>query len=187
MEEKSCIRKEIRRRKRLFAADELAAQSRQLMERLLVHPRILSARVVLMYHALPDEVDTADALETLMRMGKKVLLPTVVSDEDMELCEYEGREQLHEGAFHIMESGGNCFKDYDSIDVAVVPGMAFDMKNNRLGRGKGYYDRFLAKIPSAYKLGVCFGFQFLESLPKGAFDIVMDEVLTGNDTSIRSL
>ena len=120
-------------------------------------------------------------------MGKKVLLPTVVSDEDMELCEYEGREQLHEGAFHIMESGGNCFKDYDSIDVAVVPGMAFDMKNNRLGRGKGYYDRFLAKIPSAYKLGVCFGFQFLESLPTGAFDIVMDEVLTGNDTSIRSL
>lgn len=187
MEEKSCIRKEIRRRKRLFTADELAAQSRQLMERLLAHPRILSARVVLMYHALPDEVDTADALETLIGMGKKVLLPTVVSDEDMELCEYEGREQLHEGAFHIMESGGNSFKDYDSIDVAVVPGMAFDMKNNRLGRGKGYYDRFLAKIPSAYKLGVCFGFQFLESLPTGTFDIVMDEVLTGNDTSIRSL
>ena len=58
--------------------------------------------------------------------------------------------------------------------------MAFDRRGNRLGRGKGYYDRLLPRIPTAYKLGLCFPFQLVEQIPAEAHDIPMDEVLTAN-------
>lgn len=177
MMDKSAIRKEIRARKSQFTVSELREQSRCVMERLLAHPRILSARTILMYYSLPDEVYTADALDALVSMGKKILLPTVVNDEEMVLSIYENADSLCEGAFHIMEPQGIRFDDYGTIDLAVIPGMAFDRKNNRLGRGKGYYDRFLAKIPDVYKIGICFDFQKIEMLPVGEHDIRMDEVL----------
>ena len=76
-----------------------------------------------------------------------------------------------------MEPCGKVFTDYDSIDVAIVPGMAFDQQGHRLGRGKGYYDRFLQSLPSVKKIGVCFDFQKVESVPAEAHDVVVDIVV----------
>ena len=76
-----------------------------------------------------------------------------------------------------MEPSGELFTHYDSIDVAIIPGMAFDAGGNRLGRGKGYYDRLLARIPDVYKIGICFDFQKVESVPADINDIKMDEVI----------
>ena len=64
------------------------------------------------------------------------------------------------------------------LSIAIVPAMAFDKQGHRLGRGKGYYDRFLSRIPNIYKIGVCFPFQMLESIPSESTDVVMDEVIT---------
>ena len=76
-----------------------------------------------------------------------------------------------------MEPSGELFDDYAAIDLAVVPGMAFDIQNNRLGRGKGYYDRMLPKLVNAYKIGVCFSFQRLPGIPAEGNDVKMDEVI----------
>ena len=76
-----------------------------------------------------------------------------------------------------MEPVGKPFTAFKEIDVAVVPGMSFDMRGNRLGRGKGYYDRFLPKIPQAYKIGVCFPFQKLPGIPADENDMKVDEVI----------
>ena len=72
---------------------------------------------------------------------------------------------------------GKPFPCYSEIDVAIIPGMSFDNDGNRLGRGKGYYDRLLAKIPQTYKIGMCFDFQKVEEVPTEETDIRMDEVL----------
>ena len=105
------------------------------------------------------------------------MLPAVVSDTEMELRCYESKDDLQGGFFDIMEPVGRLFTDYPSIDVAVVPGMSFDLQNNRLGRGKGYYDRFLPLIPQAYKIGVCFDFPKVEKVPVDQYDIPVDLVL----------
>lgn len=76
-----------------------------------------------------------------------------------------------------MEPTGELFTDYDLIDVAIVPGMAFDREGHRLGRGKGYYDRFLAQLPHIYKIGICFPFQLVDKVPADVHDILMDEVI----------
>ncbi|EJW99876.1 5-formyltetrahydrofolate cyclo-ligase [gut metagenome] len=96
----------------------------------------------------------------------------------MELHRYTGPQNLVVGSYGILEPIGEAIQTYTSIDLIIVPGMAFDKQGHRLGRGKGYYDRLLPKIPQAYKIGICFPFQLLEEIPTEPFDICMDEILT---------
>jgi 5-formyltetrahydrofolate cyclo-ligase len=110
--------------------------------------------------------------------GKRVLLP-VVKDEDLELRLYEGEDSLRKGAFGIMEPTGETFaeENYDEIQLALVPGMAFDKAGHRLGRGKGYYDRLLPKLKKAKLTGVCFHFQLVDEVPAEPHDISVAEIL----------
>ena len=108
-----------------------------------------------------------------------MVLPKVTGETTMVLHRYTGKDDLKVGAFGIMEPCGEVFDDYEAIDVAVIPGMAFDSGCHRLGRGKGYYDRFLPLLHArVYKIGVCFPFQLLDSIPTDEHDIAMDAVLS---------
>lgn len=130
----------------------------------------------MLYHSLKDEVDTHAFIRKWSR-EKCILLPVVVGD-DLELRLYTGPEDLTVGAYGIEEPTGARFTDYAAIDLIVVPGVAFDRDGNRLGRGKGYYDRLLPRIPSAYKIGICFPFQLVDEVPAEPFDIRMDEIIS---------
>lgn len=174
---KTELRKEIRNRKRQFTDEELRELSFAVMQRLLKHPSLRAAHTVMLYYSLPDEVCTHTIVDSLLMCDKRILLPRVTGEGTMELRRYTGPRDLVKGAYGIMEPTGDVFNDYMSIDLAIVPGMAFDRSGNRLGRGKGYYDRFLPQLGHAYKIGVCFPFQMLESIPTDAHDVRMDEVL----------
>lgn len=171
------LRDIIRQRKRQFSSDELRELSLAVCQRLLAHPRVATAKTILLYYSLPDEVCTHSLVDELAGMGKKVLLPAVVSDTDMEARIYRNADDLKIGAFGIAEPVGEKYSDLKTIDLAIVPGMSFDNDGNRLGRGKGYYDRFLSAIPYIYKIGVCFDFQKVDHVPHSTHDIAMDEVL----------
>lgn len=175
--DKKELRKQIRGRKRQFTNSELEELSLPIMNRLLSMPEIANAGTILMYYSLPDEVYTHDAVEMLASQGKTVLLPKVIDSENMEIRVYRNKEDLAEGSYGIMEPKGQLFTDYGKITTAVIPGMSFDSSYNRLGRGKGYYDRFLKKIPLAYKIGVCFDFQKEKDIPHEENDVKMDTVI----------
>ena len=151
----------------------LSAEALTTLER---HPVFRQARTVLLYHSLPDEPDT-HAFIRRWQGRKRVLLPVVRGDE-LELREYTGPEHMTTGAFGIEEPEGGAFTDYDDIDLAVVPGVAFDRAGNRLGRGKGYYDRLLPKLGRACKIGLCFSFQIVEHIPAEPHDIRMDLIIS---------
>jgi 5-formyltetrahydrofolate cyclo-ligase len=176
MSTKQEIRKMIRLRKQQHTADE----SSVIIARLKANPRFSQAQTLLLYSALQDEVPTQSLLDELVAQGKTVLLPRVVSDTDMELRQYTGLQDLQVGAFGILEPTGKLFTDYEKIDVAVVPGMAFDKEGHRLGRGKGYYDRFLRLLPKTYKIGICFSWQLVDNVPTDEHDILMDQIMTVN-------
>lgn len=142
-----------------------------------VTSHLASSHTILLYNALPDEVPTQALMDELVAQGKTVLLPCVINDTDMELRRYTGPQDLQTGSFGIQEPTGELFTDYDAIDVAIVPGMAFDAEGHRLGRGKGYYDRFLSRVPHLYKIGLCFSWQLVDHVPCDEHDIVMDEVI----------
>lgn len=179
--EKKELRRYIRAEKQKYSKAELAQFSAEIVQGLLRHPRVIEAQTILLYHALPDEVDTTALLSALQSQGKTLLLPKVISDTDMTIHRYHGEETLRkDDSFGIMEPDNAPFTDYSSIDLMIIPGMAFDNQCHRLGRGKGYYDRFLSKVPAdKYKLGVCFSFQMLPEVPSEATDILMNEVVSG--------
>lgn len=122
---------------------------------------------------MDDEVLTHYFIEK-WSSHKEIILPVVVEDE-LELRAYSGTADLVTGAFGIKEPVGHTFTDYNKIDLAIIPGMAFDHSGNRLGRGKGYYDKLLPKL-KATKAGVCFPFQVMDEVPADEFDVKMDMI-----------
>lgn len=176
MSDKQALRALIRSRKRACGADELRLLSERLMQKLRQHPRFAESRTVLLFHSLPDEPCTHALLDEYC-VRKTLLLPVVCGDE-MTAARYDGSGSLVTGAFGISEP--SCAAaELPPIDLVVVPGVAFDAAGHRLGRGRGYYDRFLARLPQRpYLLGICFPFQFVPAVPAEPHDVLMDEVLT---------
>ena len=175
--DKATLRQHIRQLHAKYTTAQLQAMSTQLVQALEAHPYFLQANTVLLYHSLPDEPQTH---ELIKRWGerKRILLP-VVRDNDMVLRQYTSNNTLHTGTFGISEPQGTDYTDYTTIQLAVVPGIAFDADGNRLGRGRGYYDRFFAAMDiKAWRMGYCYPFQLVEHVPTDAQDISMHEVLT---------
>lgn len=136
-----------------------------------------NCHTLLLYHSLPDEVCTHDLIQTLYAQGYTLLLPSVVGN-DLILHVYEGEQAMNRGAsFGIQESLGTPFIDYSHIDLAIIPGMAFTQQGDRLGRGKGYYDRLLPQLTCPL-IGIAFPFQILPYIPIELHDIQMTEVIS---------
>lgn len=167
----------VRQAKRQFTQEQLGELSLSVIDVLCHNEYFVKANTILAYHSLPDEVSTHDLIRKYSKT-KTVLLPKVIGNGEMEIRRYRGEEDLRQGSFGIMEPCGEIFSHYDKIDIAIIPGMAFDLKGNRLGRGKGYYDRFLSHAPNIYKVGICFPFQLVEEVPTGENDVAMDLVVS---------
>lgn len=149
--------------------------SDKILSRVEKHPVFQKAQTVLLYYSLPDEVHTHDFIQKWYNR-KRILLPVVVKDT-LELYTYTGPNKMTIGAYGIEEPTEGKFNNLKDIDLAIIPGVAFDRRGNRLGRGKGYYDRLLPFLVGTYKLGICFPYQLLESVPTEDFDIRMNEVI----------
>lgn|SRR5574344_71092 len=176
MREKEALRKEIRKLKRGYSPEQLEDKSKDIICRLECNQHIQSAKTILMYYSLEDEVCTHEIIDRLA-LTKCVLLPVVMDETSMLLRCYKTVRDLKEGAYGIMEPVGERFDDYSNIDVAIIPGMSFDIQGHRLGRGKGYYDRFLKMLPNTYKIGLCYDFQLLPRIPFCEHDVRMDEII----------
>lgn len=177
---KETLRQIICQRKQQYTPQQLKELSQSVIARL--KPRLAEAQTVVAYYSLPDEVCTHQFVDDLVAEGKTVLLPKVLDATRMELRHYTGPHDLQVGAFGIMESVGESFTDYRLIDVALIPGVAFDAAGHRLGRGRGYYDRFLHSMQTVASshpllLGVCFDFQKVASVPVDINDILVDGVI----------
>lgn len=171
--DKKTLRQAIRTAKKQHTQEELSIQSEAVLAKLAGHPRFLAAERVMLYASLPDEVQTLSFIEA-WRYRKTVILPTVAGD-DIVPVELAAGITFAEGDFHIPEPQNQPYTG--DFDLIVVPGMAFDKAGHRLGRGKGYYDRFLAKHPNVHTIGICFDFQLVPEVPSEPHDRLMDEIL----------
>lgn len=172
--EKSEIRRKIKSMKSMLLDSEKIQAADKVFEILEQSPAFLLAEKILMYHSLPDELPTHGFLRKWTGR-KKFYLPRV-NGVNLEILPYE-ESRLELGAFHIEEPTGNEAVAADEIELVVVPAVAYDERGNRLGRGKGFYDRLLAST-RATKVGVAFDFQVVEILPVEEHDVPMDLVIS---------
>lgn len=178
-EQKKLIRKHIKDAKSRYTSLELDKLSSRIMSKLESHPAFITAKKIFIYNNMSDEVATMELVDKWMN-EKEFYLPVVMGN-DMVFRRYDGPQSLIVSDYGIAEPTGEDFTDFASVDLIVVPGVAFDRNRHRLGRGKGFYDRFLPQLSKAVKIGVCFSFQLIESVPLSAEDIDIDIVISEID------
>jgi 5-formyltetrahydrofolate cyclo-ligase len=172
---KQQLRREVSNLKEKYSAKILDALSEKIQARVEQSSLFREAARIVCYHALPDEVQTAAFLEKWY--GRKQIFLPVVDGERLRLYPYQGENNLKTGAFGIMEPQSDDEEAIDGIDLAIIPGMAFDRQLNRLGRGKGFYDRLLPEFRKPV-MGICYHFQLFDMVPVNAHDCKMTQVIT---------
>lgn len=175
MTDKSELRRRMRARKMLLSASEKLSAARRAFARLEETADFMLADHILMYHSLPDEISTHEFLE---RWGarKHFYLPRV-NGVNLDILPYD-KSHLELGSFHIEEPTGDDTASIDDIEMIVVPAVAYDRQGNRLGRGKGFYDRLL-QDSRARKVGIVYDFQLCDDdIPTEQHDVPVDVVVT---------
>ncbi|MCH5222415.1 MAG: 5-formyltetrahydrofolate cyclo-ligase [Muribaculaceae bacterium] len=180
--EKNEIRRKIKGLRLIMSDESRLTAAEEVFDRLEKTAAFLLSDRIMMYHSLPDELST-HAFLSKWQGKKKFYLPRV-NGIDLEILPYE-ESRLELGSFHIEEPTGNDITDPSEIELVVVPAVAYDRKGRRLGRGKGFYDRFL-KSTKATKIGVAYDFQLVEEVPSEPHDVAMDIVITQSNTFIIS-
>ena len=174
------IRKETKAAVLALTTEQKNAQSQTLCERLQALIAERKPRVVALFSPLPDEIDIAPLAD---RLECRVVMPRVGDgadgEPDMEFFDY-APQTMASGAYGITEPQAGELCRAEDIDLMVVPGVAFSADGLRLGRGKGYYDRYLSRDGfSAYCVGVCYACQLRDDIPSEPHDKRVDIVIVG--------
>jgi 5-formyltetrahydrofolate cyclo-ligase len=175
--EKQELRKQVRAAKRAVSLEDKIKRSHPIMQQVEKLKSFLNAKTVLLYWSMDDEVYTHDFVNRWYQ--EKCLLLPCVDGDDLLLRQYTGPDSMQPGPqFGIPEPVGPVFEALEQVQMIVVPGVAFDHNKNRMGRGRGFYDRLLKSTPNAVKVGVAFSFQLFDTIPTEPFDVPMDEVIS---------
>ena len=175
-EQKTVLIKEIKQLKNTLSFQQKVQCSNVIFSKVEQMQAFKDAKIILAYWALPDEVQTSTFI-LKHEKHKRFILPKVEGNI-LVLKEFKGMASLNnDNAFGIYEPTGENYLEFDKIDLIIVPGIAFDKQNNRMGRGKAFYDGILNKL-AGVKIGVCFDFQLFENIPAAEHDIKMDYVIT---------
>ncbi len=185
---KNKTRKEILGKLKSQSNQDILKKSEIIKKRLFETREFREAKCVIFFVSMPEEVNTHYMIDESIEMGKQVGVPVLISAarekgmKDLIISKINDKtKQLEVGPYGIRQPRPDQIAPipYEAMDLVIVPGIAFDKYGNRLGRGKGYYDRFLEKLPgAACTTGVCFDFQVLKSIPKASHDIPVKMLLT---------
>ncbi len=175
MKGKTKMRLFVKEKQKIFSETEIKHASDKICNSLEHHESFVKANIIMSYWPMAKEVDIR-VLNIKYCQSKKIFLP-VIEGNDIKIKLFEGFDSLKSGKFGILEPDSDDFYELNDIELIIVPGLAFDKQNNRLGRGKGYYDRFI-KETNAFKIGVCFDFQLFDIVPADPHDVAVDLVIT---------
>ena len=178
--EKSEIRRKVKALRVMLSDMEKRTAAADVFARLEQTAAFLLADHILMYHSLPDELHTHDFLGK-WASRKHFYLPRV-NGVNLEILPYD-ESRLELGSFHIEEPTGDNVVNPEDIELIIVPAVAYDRKGNRLGRGKGFYDRLL-QTTKATKVGIGYEFQLVDEVPVEPHDVGVDIIITENATIV---
>ncbi len=178
------LRKEILAKRNKITEQEISAKSMAIQQRLLSLDELRNHQTIFVYVSFRSEVATLTLIDALIDMGKKVIVPiTRVEEKRLDAIRIVDRlTDLEPGYCNIPEPKEELCRTKEvspeEIEVILLPGSVFDERGGRFGYGGGYYDRFLAKVPTAVRIGLAFDLQIIEKAPLQDHDEILDLVLT---------
>ncbi|WP_308555837.1 5-formyltetrahydrofolate cyclo-ligase [uncultured Porphyromonas sp.] len=182
-EEKKALRRTIRAKMRSEWTEEYRQTvSERVCQQIETFLPFVRSHCVALYCALPDEVDLTAILEHY-QSEKRLLIPRVEGD-DINFYTYQPESLITSEGYKILEPTAAVEEAVDpaEIELILVPGVAFDLHGGRMGRGKGYYDRFFARCPHALRAAVTSSLQIAEQIPLEPWDVAMHYIITDSRT-----
>ena len=153
-------------------------KSLQIKNKLFRNRVFKKAKTVMFYMPFGGEVDTVDMIKAAQKLGKTVVVPVCGKNRMMKPCVLKDGATLLRGPYGIREPALKKPVNFKSLDLVIVPGLAFDKEGRRLGRGKGYYDRFLPKVSGhSVAIGLAYDFQILPNIPTTRYDADVHKVI----------
>ena len=176
MEEKKAIRKQVFAARKAHTDQQIDDWSRKIAETVTALPEYSNSRRILAYADYNHEVMTKYIIEAAWNDGKEVAVPKVVG-QDMVFYKLTDFAQLEKGYFGIPEPARGEIVQWEEA-LMIMPGVAFDRQNHRVGYGGGFYDRFLEKHPYITRVAVAFEFQMMSEVPVESTDISPEIIVT---------
>lgn len=175
------MRELLTQKRRLLTDEQKTEASSRVIERLEQMEWFREAKTVLIYYPIHNEIDLLPLVKKYKH--EKTLLFPVTHRKTIDACPYRGNALMKRGKFNIPEPQTEPYKG--KIDLILIPGVAFDRKCNRLGRGGGYYDRFLCKQRHSKLIGVGYDFQIVDEVPTERNDMRLQGVIVPSQTIVR--
>lgn len=181
--EKRALRAELRVRVAEAAAMGGAAAGVVAAEAVVGSAAFRNAKCVALYAAFPNELPTRSLFDAILDSGKQALFPRCVA-ESLEFAPVGSWAELVEGSYGTQEPAAWLpGRPLATSDLVLVPGLGFDRRGGRLGRGRGYYDRTFASGAVPFLCGLAYAAQIVESVPTGSYDVQMNAIATENGWS----
>lgn len=177
---KEQIRSKIHLKLKKNKEDTRDRKSRRIKNKLFRTKVFKNAKKVMFYIALKGEVKTEEMIKEAIKLGKIIAVPVCEKLKRIVIrpCILDANTKLIKGLYGVCEPAAKRYIHPEILDLVIVPGVAFDKNGNRLGRGKGCYDRFLNILPEKTPtIGLAFDFQILPSIPASTRDVSVQKVI----------
>jgi 5-formyltetrahydrofolate cyclo-ligase len=178
---KKDIRSTILKKRSSMPLSEVRKKSKLIKEQVFHMEEFEEAKTILFYVSYDNEVYTHEMIKESLGMKKQVVVPKTDKNNRTIICSLLTKwDDLFSGAYNILEPRQECVNEVspESIDLMIIPGVAFDCQGNRIGHGMGYYDRLLQKKMRAHCLGLAFELQIVESISSEKHDVKVEKIVT---------
>jgi len=175
------IRSLIQKKRKTMHFSEVSEKSRRIKDQLFSMKEFKDAGTILFYVSYDNEVNTHEMIQESLTMKKHLVVPVSDVKTRTIICSALVKwDDLSFGAYNILEPRKDCIGQIapESIDLMVLPGIAFDCEGNRIGHGKGYYDRLLQNNLHAHRFGLAFELQIVEKIPTEKYDRKVEKIIT---------
>ena len=180
---KQDLRNKILKKRKQISPDFIKGNSQKIQRLLFSTDEYNQATSILFYISYNGEVSTHKMIIESIDNGKTVIVPkSHPQSNSLMLSHLKNWSELEPGCYNILEPKSEFIREVDvqSIDLIIVPGVVFDIFGNRIGHGKGYYDRLLKKAPDIPSIGLAFEFQMVGKIPVEPHDEKVDRIITEN-------
>lgn len=184
MTDKRSLRKIMHEKRNSLSSHEVAKASGKIVEKLVNLPYVKESRIIMSFMPYGNEVNIIPLNEWILEQGKALCIPRVLDGTNMDAVKIDSiMTGLVKNSYGIYEPSKDLKPiEPEKIELILVPGVAFDINGNRLGHGKGYYDRFLLnRSKNAITLGIAYSFQVLDSIPHDEHDVRLDGIVTESE------
>ncbi|MBR5913067.1 MAG: 5-formyltetrahydrofolate cyclo-ligase [Selenomonadaceae bacterium] len=177
--QKKLLRREMNTRLANLSVEERVNLSRAVVEKFLAHPIYQNSKVIMAYLSTSEEIQLQEFL-LIALADKKILAVPFIEGREMYAAMLPSLNELEVGAYGILTVKSDCRKIIDAakIDGVITPGLAFDVHGGRLGKGGGFYDKFLSRAINAKKVALAYDFQIVDEVPMEPHDLTVDFFIT---------